>query len=181
MVDGKLPNLQNTPALTTPNRAECDQLSRAGVKKLHIDLPAQKGSSVSVTSLSPETARAILSGYPQTTAVSSPPPRTFDNIETAAGTLVNDLGKRNPDTVQATPSGNGLDFYGSDFVGLVRREAGSTGASIPAITNAQLLCTAPGYIPMRSAQPIDLSAPGATLPSLNPLSTLGTGVNINAH
>lgn len=175
------PQTRDIPALTNPAFAECDQLSRAGVSQSQLPVPGtDTPGGPDAGSIDPNTARQLICGAPQGRAAEFIP-RTFRNAEIAGLGLLYDLGKRSVSTVAPTLSGGTLRFYRSDFATLIRREAGTTTVTVPSITSAQLLCTSPGFIPQRSAAPVDLTASGASLPDLQSISALGTGVGINVH
>lgn len=170
------------PAATNPAGAESDQFWQSlgeHVIKTSISIPptdtrGTRAGGPTVGSLMPADARAILLGNGGGGA-----PRSFNNVAIAAASLLYDIGNRNPDTVKATLSGDTLQFYGVDLPLLIRRVAGDQSVVVPAITNAQLLCTSPGFIPMKSVSPVDLTLPGASLQALNPITPLGIGVGIN--
>ena len=168
--DGQTPT-RMVPAFTNPTRAECDQLSRAGVQQKTLT-PFSDGLPP-LGSMDVQTARNLLYGAGQASL-----PRTYDNVDQAARELLNDYVNRHKDVNTPTTDGQNLNFFGSDFSTLVRREAGSGGATVPAITSAQLLCTGVGFVPSRSDKPVDLTTSG--FPTLSPLTELGTGVQINA-
>jgi hypothetical protein len=98
---------------------------------------------------------------------------TFDELSNAAGALLRDHGERNAETVEPTVHGDALDFFAALLAILVRREPGTTEATVPAITDAQLLCTAPGFLPQQSVDPVDLT----TVECLAALVSNGAGVS----
>jgi len=176
---GNEPPGRDVPARTNPSRAECDQLAAAGIGRGEIELPPDESDLLNAES---NILRELLCGAltGSTRSSHSAPPRTFKNVELAAAGLLLDFAKRNANTIEAQVEPNKLRFFRSDFALLIRREPGSQSVTVPAITNAQLLCSSPGFIPMRSDSPKDLTQiPG--LPELQPITELGTGVNVGVR
>ncbi|WP_395141214.1 hypothetical protein [Armatimonas sp.] len=94
--------------------------------------------------------------------------------------LMVDFMKRNRATINpiVVPETNVVSYVASQFSVLVTREPGATQLTVPAITDAQLLCTAKGFIPRRGS--VDLTTIPA-MPSLGALPvTFGLGVKIHA-
>lgn len=106
--------------------------------------------------------------------------RTYEGVEVSMILLMIDLMKRFPDqlTPEFTPDGEGVSYSRSDLATLLRREAGSTEAMVPGITSAQLLCTAPGFIPAKNDQPEDLTTI-TSLATLISATSFSPGGNIN--
>ena len=169
--DAQMPPTRNVPALTNPRSAECDQLSRAGVIKRTV--PQAKHS------FSPEEARGILCGLATATRATSTP-RTFTNLESSGRSLLQDYVQRHSTLTNPALENGNLSFFASDFAMLIRREPGSSQVEVPAITQAQLLCSGSGFIPMRSESPKNIQDI-LSLPELQPLSELGTGVKFNVQ
>ena len=72
----------------------------------------------------------------------------------------------------------GFTYFHADFAAIVRRDPSMKVAEFPAITSAQMMCTAPGYLPMVSDSPKNINEI-LQLPELQPLSSVSLGVNIN--
>jgi hypothetical protein len=106
--------------------------------------------------------------------------RSYEGVEVSVILLMIDLMNRFPDalTPSYTADGDGIDYSRSDLATLLRRETGSTAADVPGITAAQLLCTAPGYVPMQNAQPEDLTKT-PSLATLFATTSFSPGGNIH--
>lgn len=106
--------------------------------------------------------------------------RSYEGVEVSALLLMIDLMNRFPDalTPAYTSDGDGIGYGRSDLATLLRRETGSTAADVPGITSAQLLCTAPGYVPMNAGQPEDLTKT-PTLAALMAATALSPGGNVH--
>ena len=167
-----------TPAAVNAKNAECDQLARAGVSKGSITSGSVSGSTVSTSD--PAENRKLLCGQADTSRAAALIPRTYANMELAAFNLLLDYANRNPDFLQPQQNGQTLTFFRSDFAMLIRRTPDVAAIQIPAITDAQLLCTSSGYMPIRNVPPLDLSKTDS-LPVFNPLNGLSLGVGINVH
>ncbi|MFM7188050.1 MAG: hypothetical protein ACKO14_09565 [Armatimonadota bacterium] len=72
----------------------------------------------------------------------------------------------------------GFTYFRADFAALIRRDPSMRVAEFPAITSAQMICTAPGYVPMTSDGPKNINDI-LQLPELKPLSAVSLGININ--
>jgi len=72
----------------------------------------------------------------------------------------------------------GFSYFHADFAAIVRRDPSMLVAEFPAITSAQMMCTAPGYLPMMSDKPKNILEI-LQLPELKPLSSVSFGVSIN--
>ena len=106
--------------------------------------------------------------------------RTYEGVEISMILLMIDLMNRFPDQLEPafTADGEGIGYNRSDLATLLRRESGSTEAMVPAIASAQLLCTAPGFVPQNGAQSADLTT-SPTLASLIAAASLSPGGNVN--
>ncbi len=106
--------------------------------------------------------------------------RSYEGVEIAATLLMLDLIDRNPTAFnsQDNSDGNGFSYDRTDYALLLRRDAGTTVTSVPAITSAQLLCTAPGFVPARNDPPEDLST-ASSLATLIAATTLSPGGNVH--
>ena len=108
--------------------------------------------------------------------------RTYEGVEISMILLMIDLMNRFPDQLAPsfTADGEGVTYNRSDLATLLRRESGSTEAMVPAITSAQLLCTAPGFVPQNGAQSADLTT-SPSLASLIAAVSLSPGGNVNVR
>ncbi len=172
---------------------ECDQLRGSSVSRTSVALPSDGTDFSSATdarnflgtTLTPPTPvpSSVPSNGQKAPMVNGPYgglPGTYDNVEAAAFALLQDYVNRNPQFNAPRIDSSGLSFTRSDIALLIRREAAASNFQVPAITDADVMCTAVGFIPMRSADPVNLTTVGQ-LPSLVSLTALGTGVNVNAH
>ncbi len=152
-VDGRQPDATQVGAVTNADIAECDQLRRAGVVPRRItprsptseDSPAFDQQSV-------EDARMLLG-----LGDGTPLPRTFDDLENAVAALLYDHGRRNPSTVDPAVDGESLSFLATAFALLIRREPGDDTVSFPAISDVELVCSSPGFVPAWSHAPMDVT------------------------
>lgn len=156
------------PALTNPSSAECDQLAAAAVSKATVSVPASKRPQAE--------ARRHLLGY-RTLAADT---RVYKDLLDSASSLLWDYLDRHPAVLNPTIGAGTAEFFRSDLALLIRREPGATQAEVPTITSAQLLCSSPGFVPMRTTDPKDLSILD-NLPELQPASSLGTGVIVDVR
>ena len=89
--------------------------------------------------------------------------------------------RRHKDTlnvINAVGQPNAIRYSASQLAVLVEREPGATKVSVPAITDAQLLCVAKGFVPRRGMADLTTLA---SMPSMSALpATFGLGVNIHA-
>jgi hypothetical protein len=174
----KPPGIPGIP-IPNPNRVECDVLRNNGVGPSSSPNPP-------VPPPPPEKARGAYRGPSGSRLVQGRGrlvaefPRTFDNLEASAYSLFKDFAERNRETVVPTYENGLTKFYSTDFAMLIRRETGSTTTFLPGITDAQLVCTSVGFIPMRSNKPMNLVT-NPTLPALEPITQLGTGVLIGVR
>ncbi len=165
--------------------AECDALWRSGprattMQTLPVPPPTPGSPDLPKLASNPKAARVVISGYGGNNAPHSDGniPRTFDNIANATAALLYDLGQRNAQFIQPSISANSISFLASNFAIYIRREVGSTRAAVPPITDAELICASPGYIPKRTVGTVDLTSIGS-LPDLKPISALGFGFDVN--
>ena len=106
--------------------------------------------------------------------------RTYEGVEVSVTLLMIDLMNRFPDalTPAYTADGDGIGYSRSDLATLLRRDAGSTAADVPGITAAQLLCAAPGFVPINSTQPEDLTKT-PSLATLFAITSYSPGGNVH--
>lgn len=151
----KQPGATQVAALTNPENAECDQIRRSAVSRLEVKLrnPRPSGDPP-FDQLTVEDARDLLSLVRDEDLLAS----TFDNLENSVAALILDHGARNPSAVDARVTDDGLEFYATDFALLVRREPGTTEVTFPLITDAELICSSPGYIPAATDGPVDIGS-----------------------
>ena len=167
----KFPEVKQINIVPNPKGLEHDQISTRGLKQKTVS-PIVKIALEELRSLACGTVTGSSSSGRATTASI----RTFDNIDLATNSLIYDLAKRNPTTVLDHEGDNFVVIFESDIAFLARR-AQANAISIPAITDADLLCTSPGFTPERNSQAIDLSQ--STLQALKPITGISPGVNLN--
>ena len=108
-------------------------------------------------------------------------PRTFIAVGNAAANLLADLTERYSVELAGDWRDDGtFTFLPSNFAAFLRREPGAEFATIPAITQAALLCAGPGFLPSRSAGVLDLTTI-TELPTLSALTNLVGGVPIHVN
>ncbi len=179
----KLPTNRNIPAYPMQETTECDQIRNASVFKVTIPVPGPK-PPLDYTNSPIDTLRQILCGALTglggrgSRAGEIPIPRTYANLELMSLGLLYDLTKRNVDTLQPVATATSLSFFRAETSILIRREPGATASNVPAITDAQLLCSAPGFIPSRSTGDMDLTQI-PSFPNLQALSSIAPGGQIN--
>jgi hypothetical protein len=201
--------VRTIPVVTNPIRAESDQLRKSAVIKGHVTLYRRrprplvelKAVALKLGDVA-SSARTTVSGTPYESstqgtmygpdgqvlattpgrgrAVTGVLVRSYAGVETAAALLLYEYARTHPDTVLAEDTGDGFAFFGSELALLVRREPGTSAVQVPSITGAQLLCTSPGFTPIRSAGPEDLTTLLA-LPQLQPATGLSNGGEIHVH
>ena len=156
---------------------EHDQLATAGLSISRLTVPT--GGMLVFTRKRAVGDAASLRAFLQGDRAALALPRTFDTLSRATATLIHEYFQRNATNLNPRVEGDDLVFTRSSFSLLLRREANSNVAVIPQITEAQLLCSGPGFIPMRSTSPKNLTQ--MSLPALMPLSELGNGVNFDVQ
>ena len=167
----KFPEIKEIPAVPITKGLEHDQISSGSVT-LKTVKPIKKTTPDEHRSL----VCGAVSGGASSGRAAQASIRTFDNIDLATNSLIYDLAKRNPISVLYKDGDDFVEIFASNIAFLARR-AQSNSIAIPAITDADLFCTAPGFIPERSARPMDLSQ--TTLPALKPITGISPGVNFN--
>lgn len=178
LFNGSVPTTRQVSVVTVTGRSELDQIGAAGVtctNKLIIGVP-------DICPLDPKNPaikdyRVIISGLGKIQDC----PRTFRNVLICVSGLLYNLALLYPDTLAASwDTDSSLKFCSTNFARMLLREPQVAFAEVPAITSAQLLCTAVGYIPSRSLTPVNLgSIPN--LPDLSQITNLVGGVPINVH
>ena len=146
-----------------PSTSEQDQLNSASLSLQSVKTVATISTPVTPSAIAD--ARSILGG---TVTTSTPPPRTFSQINRAAYTLMLDYLSYVGHVTLIRIDGAETQFTAADIALLINRSAGATQMTVPVITSAQLMCTAPGYLPSRTTTPVNLT----TLESLPPLQRL---------
>lgn len=156
--------------------AECDVIASAGLERRSMTLAEAEEKVLSDLLFSDKAvARNTLSAY-ASRSQGSTVPDTFRNRQAAAASLLVDYAQRHLGFSDYQRTGDTVSFFRSNATALVRREPEDRSASFPAITSAQMMCTSPGFVPMRAAEK-DLSTLAA-LPSLRPISELAEGIDV---
>jgi hypothetical protein len=164
---------------------ECDQAASAGLSGRTATGASGGGRAAGATrnladfnieAITPGQARLVLAGTGQT----GPFARTYENIVNAAVALMLDFARRAPDLTQPQVTGNTFTYICADYALLVARGPNSAKYEPPGISDALLLCTGIGQLPMRNTEPDDLNSMAAW-PELMPATAVGTGVNANVQ
>ena len=171
--DGQLPAGRDVPVLASARGHEADQVAAFRGRLRLLKLP----SGFSFTEpIDPEAARGALAAVG-----AAGKGMDCEAAERAFVKLMTDYLRRNQAALGAAPvlgQEDAIAYAASELAVLAVREPGVTLVSVPAITDAQLMCTGRGFIPKRG------SADLTTLPALPSLSelplTFGLGANIHA-
>ena len=176
--NGAVPTTRSVNVIRVTGRIEGDQISAAGV----VCTNTLKVGTPDFCPLDPQKPvvgdyRTIISGLTKLPNC----PRTFRNVLICISGLLYDIARLYPDTVAASwTTSSSLKFCSTTFARMLRREPQATFSEIPAITAAQLLCTAVGFIPSHSLTPMNL-ATIPNMPDLSLITNLVGGVPINVH
>jgi len=177
LYNGAVPTTRQVSVVVVTGLREIDQIGAAGVSctnEITVSAP-------DVCPLDPK--NPVISDYRNIVAgLTKLPncPRTFRNVLICITGLQYDVALHYTQTVAASWEGSKLKFCAQSFGRMLRREPGATFAEIPAITQAQLLCTGVGFIPSKSLTPQDLSIIPA-MPTLFSITNLVGGVPIHVH
>ena len=178
--DGGFPPGRDVPA-PTGSQTECDQLANNGLGEGDLDPTGGSGGGPGdpdYRSFEPDPVRRLFCAAFNGSTRGPDLPRTFTNLRLGAAALIFDFVKGYPIlNAQATPTR--LRFIKSDFAILLRREPNTQSIVLPAITSAQLLCSAPGFIPHRNKEPMNLATIDKLPEDHITLDQLGAGVKIN--
>jgi hypothetical protein len=155
---------------------EFDQLAFGGASRtrvtlcIEVELGTDKARGLGVAA-----SRALVAGRVGGIA------RTYIAVGNAAANLLADLTARFAVELAGEWREDGMfSFVPSDFASFIRREPGAEFATVPAISQATLLCAGPGFLPSRSTGTVNLATIGA-LPILSPLTNLTGGVPIHVN
>jgi hypothetical protein len=165
--------------LQNVSTAECDVVANADLERKEVTMPKAETDEIAKKLFGdPAAARSAL-GNAASRSQGLLVPDTFRNRQAAAAALLTDYAKRHIAFSDFRQSASSFSFFRTNIAALVRRLPSDRSGSFPAITQAQLMCTAPGFIPIRAAEK-NLSTLAA-LPSLRPLTELGDGIDVEVR
>ncbi|MGC4043258.1 MAG: hypothetical protein QM758_05595 [Armatimonas sp.] len=156
---------------------ELDQVYGGAANRIRVLLciEVEQEGPGKVRGLDVATSRAVLAGS------GSAIPRTFAAVDNAAANLLADLTNRFQVELQGDWKADGsFTFLPSNFASFLRREPGAEFVTIPAITQAALLCSGPGFLPSRTVGDVDL-ATITSLPILNVMTSIVGGIPIHVN
>jgi hypothetical protein len=155
---------------------EHDQVGYANINRVKTKLCIEIEANQRARGLNTLQSRTLIAGSGSLAA-----PRSFVAINNAAANLLFDLTDRfQTELAGEWQSDGSFTFVPVDFAAFIRREPGAQFATIPAITQAALLCAGPGFLPSRSSNPMNL-ATMASLPTLTALSNFVGGVPVHVN
>lgn len=180
LIGGNVVALRTVPVTNVPGSVETDQirdtLALLCTNMLCYPL-ANAGWSAKPADRLISVFRQVLAGLGHVSGA----PRTFNNAEVSGAGLFYDLLFRYQDLLKPDFLTNGqFIFCTSNFARLLRRSPGAANATLPSITAAALLCSAPNFAPSRTSGQVDLSKIAALGP-LQPASSLVPGVPIHVQ
>lgn len=156
---------------------ELDQVTGGAANRIRVTLciEVEQEGPGKVRGLDVATSRAVIAGS------GGAIPRTFMAVDNAAANLLADLTERFDVELQGDWQANGtFTFLPSNFASFLRREPGAEFVTIPAISQAALLCSGPGFLPSRTTGNIDL-ATITSLPILNVMTSIVGEIPIHVN